>query len=74
MARQHSRFSHWRLTDRGESLDPEDFDVLGEDSVAHSVVRTATGWSVEVRVMGRVQIDGEEYSWERVVRIPLDRD
>ena len=52
--------------------DLADFEVRYEDALTHSVVRTAHGWSAEVRVQTAVVIDGVVHGGERVIRIPLE--
>ena len=49
----------------------DDYNVTHEECLTHSVIRTARGWSAEVRVMITVEIDGQKIGGERVIRIPL---
>jgi hypothetical protein len=51
-----------------------DHEVLDEDGIAHNVERSKSGGlTVEVRVYGRLLIDGEEYDYDRHVRVRVTK-
>jgi len=51
----------------------QDFEVRDEDALIQYIVRTAHGWSAEIRVQTCVTIDGVVYGGERAIRVPIRR-
>ena len=55
------------------SLDSKDYQIREDGSLLHSVYKTASGFSGEVRLYGHVIIDGKSYRYDRVVQVRLKR-
>jgi len=49
----------------------DDYRVIDEDALTYAVARTSRGWTAEVQVTTRVEIDGDVFGGERIIRIPL---
>lgn len=54
--------------------DVKDIDVLNEEIIIHPMAkRTGHTWKGEARIMGKVVIDGETYSFERVISVTFKK-
>jgi hypothetical protein len=50
-------------------------DVLNDEIIIHPTVeRRGKSWKGEARIMGTVTIDGQQYSFERVISVTFVRD
>jgi hypothetical protein len=52
-------------------VDTSDVEVIREEIIVHSTATKRRGnrWSGEASIMGTVKIDGERYSFEKVITV-----
>jgi len=56
-------------------MDDSDIEVIHEEIIVHpNAERTGRGWKGEARIMGTVVINGQTYTFERVVTVFFKRD
>lgn len=51
----------------------EDCTDIVEEALAHCVYQTSHGLRVELRVRGSLVLDGQRYTWNRVLTLPLHK-
>ena len=66
--------SHRRMHQRKEAWEEADVDIENEEIVVHRANRLPGGkFTVEMRVIGRIRVGAEEFHWNKVITIPLQR-
>jgi hypothetical protein len=69
-----ARASHLRMHERQEAWDEADVEVFDEEIITHRANRLPGGkFCVEIRVVGHMRVGEEEFHWNKVLTIPLQR-
>jgi hypothetical protein len=66
--------SHMRMHARQEAWEEAEVEIFDEELVTHHANRLPGGkFSVEIRVIGHIKVGAQEFHWNKVLTIPLQR-